>query len=119
MMYRVYVLYSGCSMWSRAYIVGCDGSRWVKGRAVAICGIVYSGFCVFVCGMYVWVHVTCVCVVAYTICRDDMYSTGRHNTSVSKSSVSGGRFSAVIIRRLFYHCDREYMLQGGVRGVLV
>ena len=73
----------------------------------------------FVCGMYIWVHVTFVCVGVHTIYRCDMYSTSRHNTCVSGSSVSGGRFSAVIVRGLFYHCDREYMLQGGERGVLV
>ena len=119
MMYRVYVLYSGCSMWSRVYIVGGDGRRWVKGRVVAICGIVYNGLYVFVCGMYMWVHVTFVCVVAYTICRGDLYCTGRHDTCVSRSGASGTHFSAVIVRRLFYYWDREYVFRGGGHGVLV
>ena len=119
MMYRVCVFYSGCSMWSRVYIVGGDGRRWVKGRVVAICGIAYSGLYVFVCGMYMWVHVTFVCVVAYTIFRGDLCCTSRHNTCFSRSSVGGARCSALIVQRLIYHWDREYMFQGGGRGVLV
>jgi len=58
-------------------------------------------------------------VVAYTVCRGDLDRTSRHNTCVSRSSVSGARFSAVIVRRLFYDWDREYLFQGGGRGVLV
>ena len=60
-----------------------------------------------VCGMYIWVYVTIVCVGMYTIYRCDMYSAFRHKTCVSGSSVSGGRFSAVIVRGLFFHCDRS------------
>ena len=55
----------------------------------------------FVYGTYRWLYVMIVCVVVYTICRCDMYSTSRHSTCVSGSSVSGHRFSAVIVRRLF------------------
>ena len=44
----------------------------------------------FVCGMYIWVHVTFVCVGVHTIYRCDMYSTSRHNTCVSGSSLVEG-----------------------------
>ena len=54
-----------------------------------------------------------VCVVVYTVHRCDMYGSSRHNARVSGNSVNGGRFSVVTVRRLFDHCDREYMLQGG------
>jgi len=64
-------------------------------------GIVYSGVCVFVCGIYIWVHVTIVCVGVYTIYRCDMYSTGRHNTCVSGSSFSRWRSRALRFRRVF------------------
>ena len=73
----------------------------------------------FLCGTYRWLRVTIVCVVVYTVHRCDMYGSSRHNTCVSGSSVSGGRFSAVTVRRLFYHGDREYTWQGGERGMLV
>jgi hypothetical protein len=68
---------------------------------------------VFLCGTYGWLRVMIVCVVVYTVHRCDMYGSSRHNTRVSGNSVSGGRFSVVTVRRLFDHCDREYMLQGG------
>ena len=61
----------------------------------------------FLCGTYRWLRVTIVCVVVYTVHMCDMYGSSRHNTCVSGSSVSGGRFSAVTVRRLFYHGDRE------------
>ena len=73
-----------------------------------------SGVCLFVCGMYRWLRVMSVCVDVCTVHRCNMYSTIRH-----KTCVSGGRCSAVIVRGLFYHCGRGYMLQGGERGVLV
>jgi hypothetical protein len=60
MMYGVWVFYCGYRMWSSVYIVGGDGRGWVYGRGVAICGIVFSGVYVFVCAMYMWVHVTFV-----------------------------------------------------------
>ena len=64
-------------------------------------GIVYSGVCVFVCGMHIWVHVTIVCMGVYTIYRCDMYSTGRHNTCVSGSSFSRWRSRALGFLRVF------------------
>ena len=60
-----------------------------------------------------------VCVDVCTVHRCNMYSTIRHKTCVSGGSVGGGCSSAVIVRGLFYHCERVYMLQGGERGVLV
>ena len=46
-----------------------------------------------------------VCLVVYTVCRCDMYSTSRHNTCVSESSVSGGsrgRGRALVWRLVTY-----------------
>ena len=66
-------------------------------------GIVYSGVCVFVCGIYIWVHVTIVCVGVYIIYRCDMYSTGRHNACDSGSSFSRWRSTALRLLRVFYN----------------